>query len=95
VRNPEDTKYVWNEKNFNIIQNSISKEKRYFIEITIKDSETLEPVRSISTSSDYPESFFRTSAISTFPHPNMMTEIHGCVDILCSIHFGNDKQFKL
>jgi hypothetical protein len=28
------------------------KEKRYFIEITIKDSETLEPVRSITTGSD-------------------------------------------
>jgi hypothetical protein len=89
MRNPEDTKYVWNEKNFNIIQNSISKEKRYFIEITIKDSETLEPVRSISTSLDYPESFFSN------PHANLMREIHGCVDILCSIHFGNDKQFKL
>jgi hypothetical protein len=24
-----------------------------------------------------------------------MTELHGCVDMLCSIHFGNDKQFKL
>ena len=95
MRNPEDTKYVWDEENFNIIKNSIPKEKRYFIEITIKDSETLEPVRSITTGSDWPESFFRTSAISTFPHPNMMTEIHGCVDILCSIHFGNDKQFKL
>jgi len=27
MRNPEDTKYVWDEKNFNIIQNSIMKEK--------------------------------------------------------------------
>ena len=89
MRNPEDTKYVWDEENFKIIQNSISKDKRYFVEITIKDSETLEPVRSISTGSDYPESFFSN------PHPNLMTEIHGCVDILCSIHFGNDKQFKL
>ena len=95
MRNPEDTKYVWDEKNFNIIQNSIMKEKRYFVEITIKDSETLEPIRSITTGSDWHESNFRTSAISGIPNPNMMTEIHGCVDILCSIHFGNDKQFKL
>ena len=63
--------------------------KRYFVEITIKDSETLEPVRSISTGSDYTESFLN------HPNPNLMKEIHGCVDILCSIHFGNDKQFKL
>jgi hypothetical protein len=35
MRNPEDTKYVWDEKNFNIIQNNIVKEKRYFVEITI------------------------------------------------------------
>lgn len=67
----------------------MKKEKRYFIEIVIKDSETLEPVRSISTSSDYPES------ILTYSHHNLMKEIHGCVDVLCSIHFGNDKQFKL
>jgi len=65
------------------------KNKRYFVEIVIKDSETLEPVRSITTGSDYPESFFSN------PHPNLMREIHGCVDMLCSIHFGNDKQFKL
>jgi hypothetical protein len=89
MKNPEDTKYVWDKENFNIIQKNISKEKRYFVEITIKDSETLEPVRSISTGSDYPESFFSN------PHPNLMREIHGCVDMLCSIHFGNDKQFKL
>jgi len=57
MRDLEDTKYVWDEKNFNIIQNSISKEKRYFIEITIKDSETLEPIRSITTGSDWPENF--------------------------------------
>jgi hypothetical protein len=95
MRNPEDTKYVWDKENFNIIQKNISKEKRYFVEITIKDSETLEPVRSITTGSDWPESFFRTSAIYTLPHPNMMREIQGCVVILCSIHFGNDKQFKL
>lgn len=95
MRDPEDTKYVWSEENFKIIQNSIVKEKRYFVEITIKDSETLEPIRTISTGSNWPESFFRYSSISSLPHPNMMTEIHGCVDILCSIHFGNDKQFKL
>ena len=59
------------------------KEKRYFVEIVIKDSETLEPVRSISTGSDYPESFFSN------PHPDLMREIHGCVDMLCSIHFAS------
>jgi hypothetical protein len=89
MKDPEDTKYVWDEENFKIIQNNISKDKRYFVEIVIKDSETLEPVRSISTGSDYPESFFIN------PHPDLMREIHGCVDMLCSIHFGNDKQFKL
>jgi hypothetical protein len=67
----------------------MKEEKRYFIEIVIKDSETLEPVRSISTSSDYPESILRYS------HHNLMKEIYGCVDVLCSIHFENDKQFKL
>jgi len=60
MRDPEDTKYVWDQKNFNIIKKSISKEKRYFVEIIIKDSETLEPIRSISTGSDYPESFLAT-----------------------------------
>jgi hypothetical protein len=89
MRNPEDTKFVWDEKNFKIIQNSISKEKKYFVEITIKDSETFERIRTICTGSDYPESFFSD------PHPNLMKQIHACVDILCSIHFGNDKQFKL
>ena len=89
MRNPEDTKYAWDEENFKTIQKNIVKEKRYFVEITIKDSETLETVRSISTGSDYPESFYSN------PHTNLMKEIHGCVDILCSIHFGNDKQFKL
>jgi hypothetical protein len=89
MRNPEDTKYVWDKENFNIIQKNISKEKRYFVEITIKDSETLEPIRTITTGSDWHESNFSN------PHPNLMTEIHGCVDMLCSIHFGNDKQFKL
>ena len=29
MRNPEDTKYVWDKRNFNIIQNSMSKEKSY------------------------------------------------------------------
>ena len=74
MRNPEDTKYVWDEENFKIIQNSMSKEKSYFVEITIKDSETLEPVRSISTGSDYPESFLNN------PNSDLMREIHGCVD---------------
>lgn len=64
----------------------MKKEKRYFIEIVIKDSETLERVRSISTFSDYPESFLSN------PHPNLMKDVHGCVDILCSIHFENKKQ---
>ena len=89
MRNPEDSKYVWDKENFNIIKKNIVKEKRHFVGITIKDAETSEPVRTVFTSSDYPESFFSN------PHPDLMREIHGCVDILCSIHFGNDKQFKL
>ena len=90
MRNSEDTKYVWDEENFNMInKNIMKKEKRYFIEIVIKDYDTLEPVRSISTSSDYPES------VLTYPHVKLLKEVHACVDILCSIHFGNDKQFKL
>ena len=46
---------------------TLVKEKRYFVEITIKDSETLEPIRTITTGSDWPESFFRSSSISSFP----------------------------
>jgi hypothetical protein len=77
MRNPEDTKYVWDEKNFKIIQKSISKEKRYFVEITIKDSETLEPIRSVSTGSNWSESCF------TFPvHHNMIREVNGCLSFL-------------
>jgi hypothetical protein len=67
----------------------MKKEKRYFIEIVIKDSDTLEPVRSISTSSDYPES------VLAYPHVKLLKEVDFCVNALCSIHFGNDKQFKL
>jgi hypothetical protein len=57
---------------------NMKKEKQYFVEITIKDSETLEPVRSVSTSSDYPES------VLTYPHVKLLKEISACVDILCS-----------
>ena len=85
MRNPEDTKYVWDEENFNIIQKNImKKEKRYFIEIVIKDSDTLEPVRSISTSSDYPES------VLVYPHTKLLEEVDFCVNALCSTHFGNN-----
>ena len=81
MRNPEDTKYVWDEKNFNTIQKSITKEeKRYFIEVTIKDSDTLEPVRSVFTSSDYPESLF------TPPVDHRIgKEVNGCLGILFSV----------
>ena len=65
----------------------MKKEKRYFIEIVIKDSDTLEPVRSISTSSDYPESFF------TFPvHHNIENEISGCLGILFSMPLNKNEK---
>jgi|LauGreDrversion4_2_1035121.scaffolds.fasta_scaffold290187_3 hypothetical protein len=64
------------------------KEKRYFVEIVIKDSETLEPVRSISTSSHYPES------ILSYSHHNLMKEIHGCVGILCSDYLTSPSDSK-
>ena len=79
MRDPEDTKYVWDEENFKIVQNSISKEKRYFVEITIKDSETLEPVRSVSTGSTYSESLFVPPI-----HHNLAREVNGCLGILFS-----------
>jgi hypothetical protein len=63
----------------------MKKEKRYFIEVTIKDSDTLKPVRSISTSSNYPES------VLTYPHTKLLKEVDFCVNTLCSTHFGNKK----
>lgn len=60
-------------------------EKRYFIEVTIKDSETLKPVRSISTSSDYPKS------ILTYPHTKLLKEVDFCLNTICSIDFDNRK----
>ena len=67
----------------------MKKEKRYFIEIVIKDSDTLEPIRSISTNSDYPES------VLVYPRAKLLKEVDFCVNTLCSTHFGKDKQFKL
>lgn len=64
----------------------MKKEKRYFIEITIKDSDTLESVRSISTSSDYPES------VLVYPHTKLLKEVDFCVNTLCSTHFGNNQR---
>lgn len=62
-------------------------QKRYFIEIVIKDSETLEPVRSVSTGSDYPESFF------TFPLDHRIAkEVSGCLGILFSMPLNKDKK---
>ena len=37
MRNPEDTKYVWDEKNFNIIQNSMK--TKYNLETDVINSE--------------------------------------------------------
>ena len=65
-------------------KSNMKKEKRYFIEIVIKDSDTLEPVRSISTSSDYPES------VLVYPHTKLLEEVDFCVNALCSTHFGNN-----
>ena len=62
------------------------KEKRYFIEIVIKDSDTLEPVRSISTSSDYPESLFVPPV-----HHNIASEVNGCLGILFSMPLNKNE----
>ena len=65
----------------------MKEEKRYFIELVIKDSDTLEPVRSVSTSSDYPESFF------TFPvHHNIEKEVSGCLGILFSMPLNKNEK---
>jgi hypothetical protein len=56
---------------------SVKKEKRYFIELIIKDSDTLEPIQTVSTSSDYPESLFVAPV-----HYNISREISRCLDIL-------------
>lgn len=62
------------------------KEKRYFIELVVKDSDTLEPVRSVSTSSDYPDSFFNYP-----PHHNVTSDIRACVGILFSMPLTKEK----
>ncbi len=65
------------------------KEKRYFIEIVIKDSETLEPVRSISTSSDYPESLFTPPV-----NYKIEKEVVGCLGVLFSMPLNINEQNK-
>lgn len=68
----------------------MNEEKRYFIEIVIKDSETLEPVRSISTGSDYPESFFNYPV-----HHNIESEVNGCLGILFSFPLNKNEKTKI
>lgn len=63
------------------------KEKRYFIEIVIKDSDTLEPVRSVSTGSDYPESLFTPPV-----DHRIEKEVSGCLGILFSMPLNKDKK---
>jgi hypothetical protein len=67
----------------------MKEEKRYFIEIVIKDSETLEPVRSISTSLDYPESLFVPPV-----HHNISREVNGCLGILFSFPLNKNEKTK-
>jgi len=68
----------------------MKKVKRYFIEIVIKDSDTLEPVRSISTSSDYPESLFVPPV-----HHNIASEVNGCLGILFSLPLNKNENSPL
>lgn len=58
----------------------MKEEKRYFVEIVIKDSDTLESVRSVSTGSDYPESLF----VPPVDH-RIAKEVNGCLGILFSM----------
>jgi hypothetical protein len=53
------------------------KEKRYFVEIVIKDSETLEPVHSISTKSDYTK-----EQIRNFPQYEVAKDVQDAASIL-------------
>jgi hypothetical protein len=64
----------------------MKEEKRYFFEIVIKDSDTLEPVRSVSTGSDYPESLFVPPV-----HHNISREVNWCVGILLSAQWLKKK----
>ena len=52
-------------------------EKRYFIELTIKDSDTLEPVHSISTKSDYTK-----EQIRNFPQREVAKDVQDAASIL-------------
>lgn len=66
----------------------MKEEKRYFIEIVIKDSDTLEPVRSVSTGSDYPQSLFTPPV-----DHRIEKEVCGCLGILFSMPLNkNDNQ---
>lgn len=57
-------------------------EKRYFIEIVIKDSDTLEPVHSISTRSDYTK-----EQIRDFPQYEVSKDVQDAASILCFYAF--------
>lgn len=56
--------------------------KRYFIEIVIKDSDTLEPVHSISTRSDYTK-----EQIINFPQNEVSKDVQNAASILCFYAF--------
>jgi hypothetical protein len=57
----------------------MKKEKRYFIEILIKDSDTLESIHSISTSSDYTKKQIRNF--------EALKDIQDAASILCFYAF--------
>ena len=59
----------------------MKKEKRYFVEIVIKDSETLKPVHSISTRSDYTKEQIRN------PQHRVSKDIQDAASILCFYAF--------
>lgn len=58
------------------------KEKRYFVEIVIKDSETLKPVHSISTRSDYTK-----EQIRNLSQHEVTKDIQDAASILCFYAF--------
>ncbi len=57
-------------------------EKRYFIEIIIKDSDTLDPIHSISTKSDYTK-----EQIRNFFDYQVPKDINDAASILCFYAF--------
>ena len=58
------------------------KDKRYFVEIVIKDSDTLEPIHSISTKSDYTK-----EQIRNFPQHEVAKDVQDATSILCFYAF--------